>query len=119
MTVKEARNQNLSYTGMSFHSWDREKREHYKNRVKEIRNNYNIRIVLVNESNSWCSYYADENYSLIAYKNEETLQKAIDNIDTKRKELYEKYLKDLESLNNRHEENLKQLEKIKAIKKNR
>lgn len=34
MTEKEARKQNLIYTGMSFHSWDKEKREYYKNRVK-------------------------------------------------------------------------------------
>ena len=38
MTKKEAREQNLYYTGMSFNSWDREKREYYKNRVKEINN---------------------------------------------------------------------------------
>lgn len=119
MTVKEARNQHLSYTGMSFHSWDREKKEFYKNKVKEIRNNYNIRIVLVNESDSWCSYYADENYNLIGFQSEESLQRAIEDIDVRRKVLYEKYLKDLEELNNKHEENLKRLEKIKAIKKNK
>lgn len=117
MTEKEARKQNLIYTGMSFHSWDREKREYYKNRVKEIKSIYNVRIVLVNDSVSWCSYYADENYDLIRGNKEEHLEKEINNIDTKRKELYEKYLKDLESLNNRHEENLETLKKIKAIRK--
>ena len=49
MTKKEAREQNLYYTGMSFNSWDREKREYYKNRVKEIKSIYNVRLVLVNE----------------------------------------------------------------------
>ena len=117
MTKKEARQQNLYYTWMSFNSWDREKREYYKNRVKEIKSIYNVRLVLVNESSDWCSYYGDSNYDLIKYHSEEYLEKEINNIDTKRKELYEKYLKDLESLNNRHEENLETLKKIKAIRK--
>ena len=91
MTKKEVREQHLSYTGMSFHSWDREKREFYKNKVKEIKSIYNVRLVLVNEKDGWCSYYGDENYSLIAYKNEEVLQKAINDIDVRRKVLYEKY----------------------------
>lgn len=117
MTEKEARNQNLSYTGMSFHSWDMEKKEYYKNKVKKIKSIYNVRIVLVNESSSWCSYYADENYHLLCGNKEEYLEKEINNIDKKREELYEKYLKDLESLNNEHKENLEKLKKIKAIRK--
>lgn len=117
MTKKEAREQHLSYTGMSFNSWDIEKKEYYKNRVKEIKSIYNVRLVLVNEHDGWCSYYGDSNYDLIAHHNEEYLEKEINNIDKKREELYEKYLKDLESLNNRHEENLETLKKIKAIRK--
>lgn len=117
MTKKEAREQHLYYTGMSFNSWDIEKREYYKNRVKEIKSIYNVRLVLVNESNSWCSYYGDSNYDLIAHNNEEYLEKEINNIDKKREELYEKYLKDLASLNNKHDENIETLIKIRALRK--
>ena len=90
MTEKQAREEGLYFTGMWVQHWDRERAEQYKKRAADLRKKYGIRLVQVKDGNGW-SYYADENYDLVAHENEEILKTKIAKAEENRQKLREEY----------------------------
>lgn len=117
MTKREAMNQGLTYTGMSYRNWDQESKEHCKARAQELRKTYGIRLVLVGDEPGWVSYYADHNYFLVAHNNEDVIRNRVNSIEQQREKLYNEYMKKLEELNKGYEEDLEKLNKIESLKK--
>lgn len=91
MTEREALNQGLRYTGMSWRVFDTSKGEHYKKRVAELKKQYNCRAVIVRDRDGWNSYYGDDNFCAVQYDSPETCQRMIDTRDEKMAKLKEEY----------------------------
>lgn len=115
MTEKQAREEHLYFTGMWVANWDREKAEQYKQRAAELRKKYGIRLVQVKDGNGW-SYYADENYDLVAHDKETTLKNRIDRIEERRKAINDKWQKELAELEECFEKEKEDYAKIQELK---
>lgn len=108
MTEREAINQGLHYTGISWPDWNTAEKEKAKNRVAAIKAKYKVRAVIVKENNGWSSYYGDAAFRKVQYTTTDSVQAKINAVPATLKKLEEDY-------RNKVSETMEELEKLKAL----
>ena len=107
MTIKEAEKQGLIFTGI-YESWFN--KEKVKDQAQNIRTTYKCRAVVVKEDSGY-SVYADSKYWDLTCL--ELYERKLSYMDSRKRELLERYQKELKELE-KEENQLK--EKINNIK---
>lgn len=115
--VKKAIEDGLDYTGISYCCYDKKGEEEAENKVAEIKKAYKVRFRKVRASNGWISYYASKEYYLVAFNNEEKLKNRIATVEERKQKAFEEYNRAIVEIMKQEEEDKKQLEEIKKIKR--
>lgn len=122
MYMEEAEKKGFFFTGITWRTWDKEREEKEKARLKVLKAKYkglDYRIV-TGKASSWLSIgskavMGNKTFNLVQYYNEEQQKKYIDNYANRLADLERDYLEKLHKLQDEQQKAVEKYELIQSI----